>query len=52
MACVKNTMKVIESTLGKINPYYDMTLENLTDIINNSNDVYDSVVNAFRFGYI
>lgn len=52
MATVKNTMELVKNSVGKINPYYDMTVKNVADILNNSNDVCDAVVNAFRFGYV
>lgn len=51
MAKVKNTMKLINSTLGKIDEYYDMTIENMNDIVDASNEKFDLISYGFRFGY-
>ena len=52
MARVKNTMQLIEASIGKINGQYDMCAENVEDIRNASHDFYDLICNGFRFGYI
>lgn len=49
---VKDTIKEIEKTYKTINPYYDMTVPNINDILNNGNTVVDMICLAFRFGYI
>lgn len=51
MAGIKNTMKVVKSTIGKLNPYYDMSYNNIMDICKNSTNTFDIISNAFRFGY-
>lgn len=52
MAKVKNTMKLINSSIRKINNNYDMTVQNVRDIADASNEKYDLIVYGFRFGYI
>ena len=52
MARVKNTMQLINKSIGKIHPNYDMRASNLQDILAESRDPYDLIVNGFRFGYI
>lgn len=52
MAKVKNTMELIRKTVGKIDTNYDMTAQNMTDIVNASNEKFDLISNGFRFGYI
>lgn len=52
MARVKNTMWLIEKSIGKIRPGYDMRVSNLQDILEESKDPYDLIVNGFRFGYM
>ena len=52
MGKVKNTMELIRKTVGKIDSNYDMTVQNMTDIANASNEKFDLISNGFRFGYI
>lgn len=52
MPAVKNTMEVINGANQSINSYYDMSLDNLNDIYYNSNNAFDMIVNAFKFGYV
>lgn len=52
MARVKNTMKLVESSVGVINIRYDLCAENITDIKDASHDIYDLICNGFRFGYM
>lgn len=52
MARVKNTMKLIETSVGAINIRYDLCAENIMDIKNASRDMYDLICNGFRFGYM
>ena len=52
MARVKNTMKMIEKTIGCINNSYDMCVENMNDIYRSSANCYDMICNGFRFGYM
>ncbi len=52
MAKVKNTMKLVASSLKQINPNYDLHSENIKDIFESSNNVYDLICNGFIFGYM
>lgn len=52
MARVKNTMKLVESAVGVINIRYDLCAENIIDIKDASQDIYDLICNGFRFGYM
>ena len=47
-----NVMKKIQETRGGINPYYDMDIEDMEKIYNNSNDGFSLISNAFVFGYL
>ena len=51
MARVKNTVQLIEKTRWNIDIRYDMSLNHLNDIINQKNDMYDSIYDGFVFGY-
>nr|DAE24667.1 MAG TPA: hypothetical protein [Siphoviridae sp. ctvFN21] len=51
MSCVKNTMKVIKSVRGSINPYYDMSHTNINEIYTNNTNLFDMLCDAFNFGY-
>jgi len=52
MGSVRNTMQLINSTVGKIDDKYDMTAENMYDILNASDDKINLITNSFRFGYM
>lgn len=45
-------MKKIKEMRGKINIYYDMDIEDMEKISNNSHDRFSLISNAFTFGYI
>ena len=47
-----NVMKKIQEMRGGINPYYDMDIEDMEKIYNNSNNGFSLIANAFAFGYI
>lgn len=47
-----NVMKKIQEMRGGINPYYDMDIDDMITIINSSNEGFETVSNAFTFGYI
>lgn len=49
---VRNTMQVINKTIGKIDLRYDMTVGNIRDIRDASNGVFDMICNGFRLGYV
>lgn len=52
MSAVKNTMEVINGANQSINNYYDMSLDNLNDIYHNSDNAFEMICNAFKFGYV
>ncbi len=52
MARVKNTMKLVDSSLEVINADYDLYVENVKDIYASSDNVFDLICNGFRFGYM
>lgn len=52
MGRVKNTMGLIRISRGKINTQFDMAVNNINDIRDNSNDDFDLIRNGFLFGYI
>lgn len=47
-----NMRNAINSTKGKINPYYDMTIENFKEISNANRDLFGVINDSFRFGYV
>lgn len=47
-----NVMKKIQEAKGGINSYYDMDIEDMEKISDNSNDRFSLISNAFTFGYI
>ena len=47
-----NVMKKIQEMREGINPYYDMDIEDMKKIYNNSNDGSSLISNAFVFGYL
>lgn len=52
MAKVKNTMKLINSSIRKISSNYDIAAQNIQDIADASNNKWDLITYGFRFGYI
>ena len=52
MARVKNTMELIQRSVGHVNTRYDLHFDNVNDIINGSANQFDLIVNGFRFGYM
>lgn len=51
MSKVKNTMQLIGESARCINEKYDIKVENIKDIRQSSNDLYDMICNSFYFGY-
>lgn len=49
---VRNTMKVIEQAKGIMNLKYEMHLNNVLDVRDASEDIYDMIFNGFHFGYM
>lgn len=47
-----DVMKKIQEMRGKINIYYDMDIEDMEKISDNSHDGFSLISNAFTFGYI
>lgn len=52
MGRVKSAMKTSKSAIGKINPAYDLCSNNIEEIRDNSNGIFDLICNSFRFGYV
>jgi hypothetical protein len=52
MGRIKNAMKIIEESVGKINVAYEMSVENIDQIYEASNDPFGMISNGFRFGYM
>lgn len=52
MGRIKNAMKVIEASAGKINVAYDMSIENISEIYEASGNPFNMISNGFRFGYM
>lgn len=52
MACIRNTMGIINNPENTIDSRYDMHLNNIIDIHDDSSDVYAMICNAFKFGYV
>lgn len=49
---VQNTMKLTRQANGHIKPNYDIFTNNIDDIYRESNDIFDMIINGFRFGYM
>lgn len=49
---VRNTMCLIRQADTAINPKYDIYAHNINDIRDKSNNVFEMIVNSFRFGYM
>lgn len=47
-----NIRRAINSTIGKINPRYDMTLGNIKQIGEENNSLYGVINDSFRLGYV
>lgn len=47
-----DVMKKIQEARGGINYYYDLDIEDMIRISNNSHDRFLLISNAFTFGYI
>ncbi len=52
MARVKNTMKLIEMSKGRINERYDICSKNFEDILDASTNQFETIAFAFRYGYM
>lgn len=46
-----NMRRTINSTRGKINPYYDMTIRNIKQIEEENQNLFGVISDSFRFGY-
>ena len=49
---MKNVVEKSKSTLGKINPHYDISVLNVKEIYEKSSSPFDMICTGFRFGYI
>lgn len=45
-------MELIQSSVGRINERYDLHVNNIRDIKKGSANLFDMIVNSFRFGYM
>lgn len=45
-------MCLVKQADAAINPKYDIYAHNINDIYYKSNNVFDMIVNGFRFGYM
>lgn len=52
MARVRNTMNVVEKSIGCIDARYCLRTNNIEDIVSASHNVVDLGGNGFRFGYM
>ena len=52
MASVRSAMRLIKMSNGTINTKYDMCIENIQEIKDNSQDDIELICNGFRFGYM
>lgn len=52
MSNIKNVMDKIEKTREIVDNKYDMSLQNMWEIIRNSKDELDLSSNSFVFGYL
>lgn len=51
MARVQNVMQLIEETKRSIDVKYDMSIDHIKDIKEQSNNFFDLISNGFIFGY-
>lgn len=49
---VRNTMKLVQSAESHIDVRYDMYSQNINDIKDGSENIFEMIVNGFRFGYM
>ncbi len=49
MARIKSVLEKVESI--KINPHYDMTVENMYEIYRNGKNIFNVIMLSFNFGY-
>lgn len=49
---VRNTMKLVQSAENHIDVRYDMYSQNINDIKDGSENIFEMIVNGFRFGYM
>lgn len=47
-----NIRRAINSTIGKINPHYDMTVGNMRQIRKENDDWFGMINDSFRLGYV
>lgn len=52
MGRIKHAMKIVRSTVGHVNPRYDISGDNMKEIIDSSGGAYELVCNGFRLGYV
>lgn len=52
MAKIKHTMEVIDKASDIMSVFYGLNSNNIDDIYRNSNNHFDMIINAFKFGYV
>lgn len=52
MAKIKHTMEVIDKASDIMSAFYGLNSNNIDDIYRNSNNHFDMIINAFKFGYV
>lgn len=52
MGSVTNVISKANSLAGKINPYYNMSLENMREIYNAYGGNFEAISCSFKFGYL
>lgn len=52
MASIKNAVEKAEAAKRKINRRYDITIGNMIEIGEKSDDIFSVISNSFAFGYM
>ncbi len=52
MATIKNILEKAESMRGKINPRYDISYQQTSELYHGSRNSFEAVSNAFCIGYM
>lgn len=52
MAKIIHTMEVIDKASDIMSVFYGLNSNNIDDIYRNSNNPFDMIINAFKFGYV
>lgn len=52
MTKIKHTKKVIDKASDIMTAFYGLNSNNIDNIYRNSNNPFDMIINAFKFGYV